>query len=133
MQAKRSLGHAPRALVLAAFAFLCSCDVDLFGLDSKQVAGGYRLTKWQGGVFVLFSPKDRGSEDATHIGWQKPFILVRNSDSEKQPDMWTVIDTASGKKISLSDEQRKSDAEYRDIRIYSAAEGWELLKRRPQW
>ena len=38
--------------------------------------------------------------------------------------MWTVIDTTSGEKLSLSDEQRKSDAPYREIRIYSAAEGW---------
>ena len=82
---------------------------------------------------MLFFPNDKGSEDATDIGWRKPFILVRDITAEKQPDMWTVIDTTSGEKLSLSDEQRKSDARYRDIRIYSATEGWKLLRKRPQW
>jgi hypothetical protein len=135
MQTSRSLYRAFQALVFATLGLFCSCDVDLFGLDSKQVAGGYRLTKWgEGGPgFVLFFPNDKGSEDATDIGWRKPFILVRDSTAEKQPDMWTVIDTTSGEKFSLSDEQRKGDARYRDIRIYSATEGWKLLKKRPQW
>jgi hypothetical protein len=109
---------------------LSSCDVDVFGLDSKRVAGGWRLLQTESGGFALMPPHQDVCGYVEQIGWQKPFIISRAESSR----LWDVIDTATGKQHSISDEQRRSDPIYRDIAVFDASDAWSRLKHwRRQW
>ncbi len=123
-----------RLILVVTGTLVCSCDLDAFGTDSKNIGGGYRLSKWGEGSpgFVLFSSDGIG-ESTTDIGWQKPLILVQNRDAEKHPNDWIVIDTTTGEKLSITDEQRRTEEKYRAIRIYSAEHAWDLLRKRREW
>jgi hypothetical protein len=74
--------RAHLALPLACAAFLCSCDVNLFGW--KNVAGGYYLDIWGEGDpgYILFPPNNAPGEiKVEQIGWQKPFIIARPANT----------------------------------------------------
>jgi hypothetical protein len=130
MRATRLALCAPAALMLAVVSVLYGCDVDLFGLDSKKVAAGYRLTQWEAPpYFVLFSPGDKDSEGASEIGWQKPFIIVRDETADRSRETWTVIDTSTGQKTRISEEQRNLNPAYREIPVHPARTAWARLKR----
>ena len=123
-----------RALLVACAVILCSCDVNVFGW--KAIAGGYYLDDWREGepAYILFPP-DGGSVQSPQIrvdqlGWKKPFIVVR---PEGSTDDWIVIDTQTKKRTTISDAQRKTDPNYRDITVYAAADAWSRLQRSKQW
>src|SRR5437762_7295060 len=86
---------------------LTSCDVDLFGLDSKRIAGGWGLLQTESG-FVLMPPHKSTGGYVERIGWQKPLIISRNESSSS----WDVMDTSTGKQLSVTDEQRRTDRLY---------------------
>jgi hypothetical protein len=104
---------------------LCSCDADLFGSNSKQIAQGYRLKRiGNPGQFAFLVPYDTGGLIIDEIGWHKPFILVRAAGSE----YWDRIDTDRAEHIRISDAQRRSNPDLRSITIYTADAAWNSLK-----
>jgi hypothetical protein len=114
-----------RALIaLATIACLVGCDVDLFGLDWKRLAGGYSLVlAEQADTCAIVARHESGGPIVTEIGWRQPLILSRSKDS------WDVLNTTTGKHAKISEEQRQSDLAYRDIPIYPARTAWARLKR----
>jgi hypothetical protein len=102
-----------RVLLVILLAFLCSCDVDLFGLDQKQIAKGYRLCRVEGRpegeTFALLLPREDGGTVIDEIGWSEPLVIVRYGDK------WDVYDTTTNKEISISDSDRKQNSKFRDI------------------
>jgi len=111
-------------IALTAATYLVGCDVDLFGLDWKRLAGGYSLVlAEQDDACAIIAPREKGGPIVTEIGWRQPLILSHSKDS------WDVLDTATGKHAKISEEQRQSDLAYRDIPIYPARTAWARLKR----
>lgn len=119
-----------RLFALLAMGFFCSCDVDLFGNDTKKIGRNYQLVKvdWPG-EFEFSAPDHRQTEVVSKIGWQKPLIIVQAHAT----DSWKVIDTGTGKRATISEEQRRNDPRYAAIQIYSAAEAWHLPKSKRRW
>ena len=115
-----------RIVFLALLFCLWSCERDLFGSDSKEIAHGYRLKRiGNSSQFALVAPYDVGGLMIDEIGWRKPFILFRASGSE----YWDRINTDRAEHIRISEEQRTSDPVYRSIPIESAATAWNHLER----
>jgi hypothetical protein len=114
------------AVFLAAFVCLCSCEANLFGPESREIAGGYRLKQGDDqSRFVLIVPNESGGLIIDEIGWREPFIAARASGSQ----YWEVINTARARHIRVSDLQRKSDPIYQSIEIKSAERAWKELNR----
>jgi len=118
----RSVARSIAAAILSIA--LSSCDIDLFGFDTKRIAAGYRLTVAEGGQFALMLPRENSGSAVIDVGWRKPFILSRSD--ELKP--WRVIDTSTQEAVSITEEQRKAESKYRDIPIYRANDAWERLK-----
>ncbi len=116
-----------RVALLAGLSFLCSCDLDLLGVDLKEIAGGYRL-KRADGQFSLLVPRAIGGPIIDEIGWHEPIIIFRGAGSE----YWDVVNTARAQRTRLSDAERKSDPLYQSIQIDSAEAAWNRLDRHRQ-
>ena len=115
-----------RIAFLAAFVCLSSCDSKLFGPDSREIAGGYRLKRvGNPNQFALTIPNESGGLIIDEIGWRKPLIIARASGS----DYWEAINTARAQRISISEQQRKSDPVYQSIPIEPAEIAWTKLNR----
>jgi len=113
-----------RIAFLTVFISLCSCEANLFGPESREIAGGYRLKRADTpNQFVLTIPNENGGLIIDEIGWRKPLIVARASGSQ----YWDVIDTAHAQHIRVSDLQRKSDPVYQSIQIKSAETAWQDL------
>jgi hypothetical protein len=111
---------------LAVFVCFCSCESNLFGPDSREIGGGYRLKREDDqNRFVLIVPNESGGLIIDEIGWREPFIAARASGSQ----YWEVINTARAQHIRVSDLQRKSDPIYQSIQIKSAEIAWKDLDR----
>lgn len=112
---------------VAIFLWLCSCDANFFGPDSREIAGGYRLKRaGDSNQVALAIPNQNGSRIIDEIGWREPYILARALGS----NYWEAINTARAQRIAISDLQRKSDPNYQSIPIESAEVAWDKLKRR---
>src|SRR5712692_7728990 len=104
---------------------LCSCEANLFGPDSREIAGGYRLKRvGNPNQFALTIPHESGGLIIDEIGWREPLIVARASGSE----YWDVINTARAQHIRVSDLQRKSDPVYQSIQITPAEMAWMELR-----
>jgi hypothetical protein len=115
-----------RIAFLAAFVCLSSCDSKLFGPDAREIAGGYRLKRvGNPNQFALTIPYQSGGLIIDEIGWRKPLIIARASGS----DYWEAINTARAQRISISEQQRKSDPVYQSIPIEPAEIAWTKLNR----
>jgi hypothetical protein len=111
---------------LTVFVCFCSCEANLFGPESKEIGGGYRLKRVDNhNGFALIIPNESGGLIIDEIGWREPFIAARASGSE----YWDVINTAKAQHIRVSDLQRKSDPIYQSIQIQSAETAWKDLNR----
>ena len=111
---------------LAIFICLSSCDANLFGPDSRELAGGYRLKRaHEHNRFALIIPNESAGIIIDEIGWSEPFIVARASGSH----YWEVINTAHAQRTGISDLQRKSDPIYQSIEIKSAEAAWKHLNR----
>ena len=114
-----------RVVFVGLFVCLWSCEGDLFGSDSKEIAHGYRLKRiGNPGQFALLAPYDAGGIIIDEIGWDKPFIIARASGSQ----YWDRIDTDHAEHIRISDSQRMSHPKYRTIPIETADIAWNHLK-----
>ena len=58
-----------RFALLARLVFLCSCDLDLLGVDLREIAGGYRLKRTDS-QFSLLTPRATGGPVIDEIGWR---------------------------------------------------------------
>ena len=111
---------------LAVVVWLCSCDANLFGPESREIAGGYRLKRANNpNEFALTIPNEDGGLIIDEIGWREPLIFARAFGSQ----YWDVINTARAQHIRVSDLQRKSDAISQSIQIRSAEIAWKELNR----
>lgn len=111
---------------LTVFVCLCSCEGNLFGPESREIAGGYRLKRaGNPGQVALTIPNEDGGLIIDEIGWREPFIAARASGSE----YWDLIDTAHARHIRVSDLQLKSNPIYQSIQIKSAKIAWKKLHR----
>jgi hypothetical protein len=106
--------------------WLCSCDANLFGPESREIAGGYRLKRANNpNGFALTIPNEDGGLIIDEIGWREPLIFARAFGSQ----FWDVINTAHAQHIRVSDLQRKSDPISQSIQIKSAQIAWKELNR----
>jgi hypothetical protein len=95
------LGRKLQALGLIAFltvvGWLCSCDANLFGPESREIAGGYRLKRANTlNEFALTIPNEDGGLIIDEIGWREPLIFARALGSQ----YWDVINTAHAQHIA---------------------------------
>ena len=115
-----------RIAFLAVLVCLCSCEANFLGPDSREIAGGYRLKRvGNPNQFALTIPYQSGGLIIDEIGWRKPLIIARASGS----DYWEAINTARAQRISISEQQRKSDPVYQSIPIEPAEIAWTKLNR----
>jgi hypothetical protein len=125
VRASLNIGIAP-AVFLTVIVLLCSCDSNFFGRESKEIAGGYHLTRADDpNRFVLTIPNESGGLIIDEIGWHEPFIIARASGSK----YWRVINTARAQHIRVSDSQLKSDPIYQSIQIKPVETAWKELNR----
>lgn len=111
---------------LTVIVSLCSCDANLFGPESREIAAGYRLKRvHNSNQFALTIPYEDGGLIIDEIGWQEPLIFARATGSQ----YWDVINTARAQHIRVSDLQRKSDPISQSIQIKPAEIAWEQLNR----
>ena len=123
----RKLQYLGPIVFLTFGVWLCSCDSNLFGPESREIAGGYRLKRVNNpNQFALTIPHEEGGLIIDEIGWQEPLILARAFGSQ----YWDVINTARAQHIRVSDLQRKSDPISQSIQIKSVEIAWEELKGR---
>ena len=116
-----------RFLPVFVLLSICSCDSPLFGVDSRDIGGGYRLKRSGSPVqFALITPHENGGLIIDEIGWNAPVIVARGAGSE----YWEAIDTAHAQHTRISDTARKSDLLYQTIHVQSAEQAWESLKDR---
>ena len=114
-----------RVVLLGLFVCLWSCEGDLFGSDSKEIAHGYRLKRiGDPSQFALLAPYDTGGIIIDEIGWRKPFIIARAVGSQ----YWDRIDTDRAEHIRISESQRMSNPDYRSIPVENADMAWNHLK-----
>lgn len=56
---------------LTVVVWLCSCDANLFGPESRAIAGGYRLKRANNpNEFALIIPNEDGGLIIDEIGWR---------------------------------------------------------------
>ena len=99
-----NLVYNPRLAVVALLLSLCSCDSQLFGFDSRDIGGGYRLKR--SGIpshFALITPHENGGLIIDEIGWNAPVIVARGAGSS----YWDAIDTAHAQHTRISDAAKK--------------------------
>lgn len=122
----RKLRDLCRIAFLTVVFWLCSCDADLFGPESREIAGGYRLKRADNpNQFALTIPYEDGGLIIDEIGWHEPLIFARAFGSQ----YWDVINTAHAQHIRVSDLQRRSDPISQSIQIKSAEIAWKELSR----
>jgi len=110
----------------AILVCLCSCNANLFGPDSRELAGGYRLKRTDDpNQFALTIPYQSGGLIIDEIGWREPIIIARGSGSK----YWDVINTAHAERVRVNDAQRNSDPTYQSIPIRAAETAWKDLNR----
>jgi hypothetical protein len=115
-----------RIALLSVLGVLCSCDAKFFGPESRELAGGYGLKRVDdSNQIALTIPNRRGGIIIDEIGWREPFIIARALGS----DYWEVMNTARAQRISVSDEQRKSDPHYQSIQTEAVEIAWKKLNR----
>jgi len=123
----RKLQDLSSIAFLTVFVSLCSCDANLFGPESREIAGGYRLKRvGNPNQFALTIPHEDGGLIIDEIGWHQPLIIARAFGSQ----YWDLIDTAHARHIRVSDMQRKSDPISQFIQIKSVETAWKELNRR---
>jgi hypothetical protein len=123
IRSRKPQNLCPIAL-LTAVVWLCSCDANLFGPESREIAGGYRLKRVNNpNQFALTIPNEDGGLIIDEIGWREPLILARAFGSQ----YWDVINTAHAQHIRVSDVQRKSDPISQSIQIKSTEIAWKEL------
>jgi hypothetical protein len=124
----------PRAFApfvsVAALLCLSACDVDVFGLTEKKIAGGYRLYMGENGGFAVFAPGRSDGPGVIQVGWRKPFIIAVTHDGD-----WEVFDTFSGaSNLFLTAQQVRADPKIRDIPLLTPDAAWHRLSHyRSQW
>ena len=112
--------------LLTVIVSLCSCDANLFGPESREIAAGYRLKRvHNSNQFALTIPYEDGGLIIDEIGWREPLIFARAFGSQ----YWDVINTARAQHIRVSDLERKSDPISQSIQIKPAQIAWEELNR----
>jgi hypothetical protein len=122
----RKLQNLGPIAFLAVVVWLCSCDANLFGPESREIAAGYRLKRADNpNQFALTIPHEDGGLIIDEIGWREPLIFARAFGSQ----YWDVINTARAQHIRVSDLQRKSDPNSQSIQIKSAEIAWKELNR----
>jgi hypothetical protein len=113
-------------IAMAAGLCLCSCEADLFGPESRELAGGYGLRRVEdSNQIALTIPNRAGGIVIDEIGWREPYIIARASGSS----FWEAMNTARAERISISDTKRKSDPKYQSIVTEPAESAWAKLKR----
>jgi hypothetical protein len=121
----RKLQYLGPIVFLTVGVWLCSCDSNLFGPESREIAAGYRLKRVNNpNQFALTIPHEEGGLIIDEIGWQEPLILARAFGSQ----YWDVINTARAQHIRVSDLQRKTDLISQSIQIKSVDIAWKELK-----
>ena len=121
---RRTLKDLGTIAFLAVVVSLCSCDANLFGPESREIAGGYRLKRANNpNEFALTIPNEDGGLIIDEIGWREPLIFARAFGSQ----YWDVINTARAQHIRVSDLERKSDPISQSIQIKPAQIAWEEL------
>jgi hypothetical protein len=115
-----------RVLVVAVFALsVGSCDVDLFGTDSKRIAHGYFLSLTDGPDHcALKTERDFITPQLELIGWRKPLILCQTEEKR-----WLVVATDTGLQTTISDAERQKNPLYSSIELRPAIEAWQSLSR----
>jgi hypothetical protein len=122
----RKLQNLGPIAFLTVVIWLCSCDANLFGPNSREIAAGYRLKRVHNtNQFALTIPYEDGGLIIDEIGWREPLIFARAFGSQ----YWDVINTARAQHIRVSDLQRKSDPISQSVQIKSAETAWKELNR----
>ncbi len=122
----KPLAHAAVFAAYATATILCSCDIDLFGNDSKRLAAGYRLVRTENPHdYALFPPDEASGSVIGEIGWRQPFIIARGWRAKQ----WQIFDTTTKQRFIIADTERANDPRFSDIQTYDAMDAWQMLKR----
>lgn len=123
---RKKLQYLGPIAFLTIIISLCSCDANLFGPESREIAAGYRLKRADNlNEFALTIPNEDGGLIIDEIGWREPLIFARAFGSQ----YWDLINTAHAQHLRISDLQRKSDPISQSIQIKSAEIAWKELNR----
>jgi hypothetical protein len=77
---RESLPNFCSVAFLTVVVCLCSCEANLFGPESREIGGGYRLKRADNhNQFALIVPNESGGLIIDEIGWLEPFIAARAS------------------------------------------------------
>jgi hypothetical protein len=69
----RKLQYLGTAAFLTVVIWLCSYDANLFGPESREIAGGYRLKRANNpNQFAMTIPYEDGGLIIDEIGWREP-------------------------------------------------------------
>jgi hypothetical protein len=115
-----------RALAsVAALLCVAGCDVDVFGVQQKKIARGYRLyVDDTDHGFAIFEPGTSSGPSIAQIGWRAPYIIADVCDGSRH---WRVFDTTTRNSRFLSDSELQADSQLRDIPLTSADAAWKRL------
>jgi len=103
---------------------LCSCEANLFGPESREIAGGYRLKRADNPhEFALTIPNEDGGLIIDEIGWREPLIFARALGSQ----YWDVINTARAQHIRVSELDFEGTSFQRFYRIKICLAGIKLV------
>ena len=126
------------SLILAVAVSAC-VDADPFDLSERDIVGDYELEQWEDFSTYYFEDTEREYADfpdygpiggtVVQIGWDEDFIIIqRKAHWGGQIDGWMLVDVAS-KQITgpVAWEKLMLNEALRDIKIYTAAQAWELF------
>ena len=125
-----------RAIEIAMVLLLTACDVDLFGNDTREIAGPYALRHSDEAAryFIRGGSRHESSDWAVdgsvlQIGWDQQHILVQREAFAGADTAWVVVDvgarTVSG---PLSEAAARRLPGIAALRAIPAADAWALLK-----
>jgi hypothetical protein len=120
-------------LVLAVLT--CDCDIDLFGLDERPVAGAYRLHVWEGGRYTLETPGPRDGCGVLggwvrRIGWSDQLILAEQETcgGKGARSGWVVVNVKAKSIDPIEEPAIAGRPELARIKVFDAETAFKQLK-----
>ena len=126
----------PLGILTVSLASVCgsACDVDLFGVDQRELIGPYSLHVFEGGWYSLDTKESPDScgvlgGRVLRVGWTSDFILAEQETcgGRGARSGWVVVNvkTQAVEPIEASDIPNRPDVA--TIKVLEAEAAWESL------